>query len=88
MHHKGHSKDELAAKLREMYPEVDRYGLELELEFNHEKDAWVVTLRGGEHELSTHLEKKDADECLEGVKCVYLGVQSGQFIKNFEADEQ
>ena len=88
MHHKRHGKDELGTRLREMYPEIDRYDLDMELEFSHEKDAWVITLRKGKHELATHLEKKDADECLEGVKCVYLGVQVGQFVKNFEADEE
>ena len=30
------------------------------------------------------VEKKDADECMDGIKCVYLGIQIGQFIKNFE----
>ena len=30
------------------------------------------------------LKKKDADECMDGIKCVYLGIQIGQFIKNFE----
>ncbi|MCG2709457.1 MAG: hypothetical protein L6246_03930 [Thermodesulfovibrionales bacterium] len=36
------------------------------------------------HELTTHIEKKDADECMDGIKCVYLEIQVGQFIKNFE----
>lgn len=31
----------------------------------------------------SHLEKKDADECMNGIKCVYLGMQIGEFIKNF-----
>ena len=88
MHHKTHGRDELGTKLRKMYSEIDQYDLDLDLEFSHEKDAWVVTLRKGEHELATHLEKKDADQCLEGVQCVYLGVQIGQFVKNFEAGEE
>jgi hypothetical protein len=37
---------------------------------------------------SNHLEKKDADECMNGIKCIYLGVQVGQFIKNFEIIEK
>ena len=32
--------------------------------------------------------KKDADECMNNIKCVYLGVQIGQFVKNFEEDEE
>ena len=38
----------------------------------------------GAHSLTTHLEKKDADGCMEGVQCVYLGVQLAQLIRNFE----
>ena len=87
MEHARHSKEELAAKLREMYPEIDRHGLDLSLEFGHDENAWAIHLKKGEHELTTHLEKKDADECLEGVECVYLGVQVGQFMSNFEEDE-
>lgn len=79
---------ELDRKLREMYPEIERHGIDLSLYFDNDKKAWVVGLRKGEHELTTHLEKKDADDCLEGRKCVYLGVQIGQFVSNFEEGEQ
>jgi hypothetical protein len=42
----------------------------------------------GKEQLSTHLEKNDAEECMNGIKCVYLGVQVAQFIKNFEEREE
>ncbi len=48
----------------------------------------LLHLRKAVNELTTHLEKKDADECMDGNKCVYLGVQIGQFIKNFEILEK
>jgi hypothetical protein len=44
----------------------------------------VVKLNKGKREFMTYLEKKDADECMEGNKCIYLGVQIGQFIINLE----
>jgi hypothetical protein len=75
----------LEAKLREMYPEIDQHDLGLSLQFDDRKNAWIVRFHKDQHELTTHLEKKDAEECLEGIKCVYLGVQVGQFVKNFEA---
>jgi hypothetical protein len=75
----------LEAKLHEMYPEITTHQLGLSLNFDQGKDAWIVHLHRGGHELTTHLETKDAADCLAGVKCVYLGVQIGQFIKNFEA---
>ena len=84
MEHAKHGREELAAKLRGLYPEIAAHGIDLGVEFNHEKNAWIVKLSKGAHRLTTHLEKKDADGCLEGIQCVYLGVQIAQLIKNFE----
>ncbi len=74
----------LESKLREMYPEVREHDLKLATCFDAAKDAWIVQLSKGKHELTTHLEKKDAEDCLDGIQCIYLGVQIAQFVKNFE----
>lgn len=74
----------LKDKILEMYPEIQRYGITVNLTFDEQKNAYIVQFKKGGHELTTHLEKKDADECMNGIKCVYLGIQIGQFIKNFE----
>lgn len=74
----------LQAKIREMYPEIAEHKLSMELDFNEAKNAYVVTFTRGNEKLTTHLEKQDADECLQGIKCVYFGFQIGQFIRNFE----
>ncbi len=83
----SYTKDELAIKLREMYREIDQHNLDMSLEFDDDENAWVIHLVKGEHELKTFLNKKDADECMNGIKCVYLGVQIGEFVHNFEEDE-
>ena len=77
----------LDSKLREIYPEIVKHDLSLSLSFDREKDAWIVMLAKGKHELTTHLERKDADACIDGVQCVYLGVQISQFLENFESGE-
>ena len=77
----------LDSKLREIYPEIVKHDLSLSLSFDREKDAWIVMLAKGKHELATHLERKDADACIDGVQCVYLGVQISQFLENFESGE-
>ena len=84
MTHPSHTREELVAKLRELYPEIDAHGMDADATYDHDKHAWVVRLAKGSHELTTHLEKKDADGCMEGVQCVYLGVQIAQLVKNFE----
>jgi hypothetical protein len=71
-------------KISEMYPELDKHGIIVSLEFDAAKDAYIVKLKKDKHEMTTHLEKKDAEDCLRNIKCVYLGTQIGQFVKNFQ----
>jgi hypothetical protein len=80
----GYTQVALKDKISEMYPEIAKHGISIGLDFNEGKNAYIVTFKKDRHELTTHIEKKDADECMDGTKCVYLGVQIGQFIKNFE----
>jgi hypothetical protein len=74
----------LEDKVLEMYPEIRRYGISVNLSFDEGKNAYIVKFARDNKELTTHLEKKDADDCMNNIKCVYLGVQVAQFIKNFE----
>jgi len=80
----GYNNVALKEKIIEMYPEIGQHNLSVDLDFNTGKNAYVITFKRGKEALTTHLEKKDADECMNGIKCVYLGVQVAQFIKNFE----
>lgn len=80
----GYSIVALKDKILEMYPEIEQHGLSANLVFDTAKDAYVVTLRREGRELTTHLERADADDCMNGVKCVSLGIQVEQFVKNFE----
>ena len=80
----GYTNVALKDKIVEMYPDIAKHGISVSLDFDTTKNAYIVKFKKSSHELATHLEKKDADECMDGVKCVYLGVQIGQFIKNFE----
>jgi hypothetical protein len=84
----GYTNVALKDKITEMYPEIEKHGVSVSLDFSKEKNAYIVKFKKGAHELTTHLEKKDADECMNGIKCVYLGVQVAQFIKNFEIIEK
>lgn len=84
----GYSIVALKDKVLAMYPEIEQHRLTASVVFDPAKDAYVVTLRRGGHELTTHLERADADDCMNGVKCVSLGIQIEQFVKNFELREQ
>ncbi len=83
----GYTNVALKDKIMEMYPEIAQHGITCSLEFNRELKTYDVKLKKDSHELITHIEMKDADECMDGIKCIYLGVQIDQFIRNFEAGE-
>ena len=84
----SYTMEDLKKKLFEMYPEIKKHGISMGLDFSEAKNAYIIKFKKDTHELTTHLEKKDADDCLNGIECVYLGVQVAQFMKNFEIIEK
>ncbi|MFO7760393.1 MAG: hypothetical protein ACQES8_05560 [Thermodesulfobacteriota bacterium] len=77
-------KAELCRKITEIYPEIGECGINVDVDFNEEKKAWVVDLKKDEHELTTHLETDEANQCMEGKQCVSLGLQIGQLAENIK----
>jgi len=79
-----HKVEEIKAKVREMYPDIDRHGVAAMVTFDKGKKTYVLELKKGPHHLSTYIDKADADKCMEGKECIHLGVQIGQFLENFK----
>ena len=79
-----HNKKELCEKIKSIYPDIGECGIDVGVEYDETKKAWVVDLKKDEHELKTHLELQEADECMEGKQCVSLGLQIGQLKANIE----
>ena len=75
--------DILREKILSFYPEIAKHNIDLNISFDEAQDAWVAQLEKNDHELITYIEKKDAENCLTGIECVYLGTQIGQFIFNY-----
>jgi hypothetical protein len=75
--------NELKKKIHEIYPEIDKYSVDTEVSFEDETGEWLVTMHKGENKLSTHIDPKDAEDCLQGRQCVYLGTQIGRFIQSY-----
>ena len=76
---------ELCEKIREIYPDIGECGIDVDVEYDETKKAWIVDLKKGTHELKTHLEPEDATACLDGKQCVSLGTQIGQLKENIKA---
>lgn len=73
-----YNKDALCQKIRSIYPEVGECGMDVNVDFDKNENAYVVHLEKGEHKIKTFLDHKDADACMEGKQCVNLGVDIGQ----------
>ena len=80
----SYSEADLKAKLLELYPEITKYDLSLSLDFDEGKNAWIVSFEKQNHKRHAILDKKDADACLEGNTCIYLGMLIVQYIKDIE----
>jgi hypothetical protein len=80
----GYTNVALKEKLFGFYPEIMEHGISASLNFVEEKKAYLIKLKKSYHELTSYLDKKDADDCMGGIKCVPLGIKIGEFIKNFQ----
>jgi len=74
----------LKGKILEFHPEIARQGVNLTVNFDEAANLFVLKLSKGGHELGAYLEKKDADACMNGRKCVDLAVQVAQLLAEFE----
>ncbi|MEN8200047.1 MAG: hypothetical protein ABFR63_08245 [Thermodesulfobacteriota bacterium] len=82
-----HNKQELCNKIVEIYPEIGQCGIDIMVDWNDDKNAWVVDLKKDAHELKHYLEKPDADSCMDNKQCVSLGLDIAQLIKNIKGEQ-
>ena len=78
----------LCEKIRELYPDIGECGIDVDVDYDQEKNAWIVDLKKGSFELKTHLEDDDADQCMLGQKCVGLGIEIAQLRGNIQRLEE
>ncbi|SKA77806.1 hypothetical protein [Desulfobaculum bizertense] len=74
---------QLLKMIQSLYPEAESHGVTLHVEQEVDGGDWLVTIRKDADELRTHISDQEATDCLEGKKCVHLGMQIGTFIKNY-----
>jgi hypothetical protein len=82
----SYTKEDLKKKILELYPDIEACGLSLGMKFDETKDAWVLTFEKDIHNRHAFLDKKDADACMDGNQCIYLGVLIAQYTKDIEAE--
>ena len=77
-------KEELCKKIADIYTDIGRCGIEVQVEYDETQKRWVVDLKKNGQELKTFLEDGDAEKCLEGIQCVSLGIEIAQLRGNIE----
>ena len=77
-----YDKDELCSKIKDIYPDIGECGIDVNVDYDDEKKAWIVDLKKDRHELTTHLEPEDAETCMQGKQCIGLGIQIAQLKDN------
>ena len=77
-------KDELCKKNQEIYPDVGKCGIDVDVDYDKTEQTWVVNLKSGKKELKTFLEQKDAELCMDGKQCVSLGIEINQLKDSIE----
>ena len=82
----GYTQVALEDKLYEMYPDLMEHHIALRLSFHEERNAWVVKFEKEGHGRYAYLDKGDADACMDGQQCIYLGVLVEQYIKDLEQE--
>lgn len=73
----------LEAKIKSMYPEIEQHGLGMSVHPDEATGAWMVKLTKGGNTLETHVEKQDAEGCIDGKECVYLTTQIASFVEAY-----
>jgi len=76
---------ELCNKITAIYPDIGACGIDVKVNFDDRKEAWMVDLRKDAHRLQTRLELDEAEECLAGRQCVSLGIQVAQLVNNIKS---
>ena len=67
-----YSKESLKKKLLEIHCEINQKGLSFDIEYDDKYKSWVITFKKGNYSRHALLDKKDADECMMGKKCIYF----------------
>jgi hypothetical protein len=74
----------LKDKIMEFHPEIAAKGINLTVGFDEAGNRFSLKLGKDGAEVGAFLDRKDADACMDGQKCVNLAVQVAQTLAELE----
>ena len=78
----------LCKQIEKVFPAISACDIDLTVDYDDEKKAWLVDLKKDNHELKTFLEENEADECMAGKQSISLGLQISQLRVNIDSMDQ
>ncbi len=79
-----YNKNQLCERIQSLHPDIGEYGININVDFSSDKNAWVVNLKKDKHSLKTYLELEDANVCMGGQQCVVLGIKISKLKNNIK----
>jgi hypothetical protein len=76
--------ERVTATIHKFHPEIERDNMDLGVTFDQAEDRYLIKLSKSGETVGAYLPQEDADDCLEGRKCVNLAVQVTQLIAELE----
>jgi hypothetical protein len=80
----GYSFQELEQRLREHHADIAKLGIKLTLSCDRDRVGYVVALAKDDKQAEIFISKQDADDCMEGIECYHLGIEIGNFLREFK----
>ena len=77
-----YTQSQICEKIRSVYPDIGRCGVDLAVTYDKNNRAWEVHLKKGSRRLKTFLDDEDAQTCMEKENCLGLGLQIYQLKDN------
>ncbi|ACS81800.1 hypothetical protein [Maridesulfovibrio salexigens] len=74
---------QIRKKVMDLYPEIEKFNLNVSAEYNADKEAWIVTLENGSSSMFTHMDSTHASSCIDKHNCIYFSNQMMGFIDNY-----
>jgi hypothetical protein len=82
----GYTQEALNDKLLELYPEIQKNNINMSMHFDDERNSYVIEFEKGGHSRYAFLHKTEADQCMEGIMCLYLGTLVDQYVTDLERE--
>ncbi|MGM0655308.1 MAG: hypothetical protein ACQETR_08315 [Thermodesulfobacteriota bacterium] len=78
------NKKELCKKIEQVYPDIGKCGIDLDVTYDNDSSRWKILLKKDKESVETFLEPGDAQLCMEGHWCVILGIEISRLKDSIE----